>query len=223
VLADAPSSYWHLGEASGSLPMADASGNNRTGTFRSGLSFGAQGALTNGSDTAVSSPGSSGIAYTNQSQAGPTVYSLEAWVKTSSVNGGKVIGLEDVQTGWGVKYDRQIYMTNNGRLAYGILSGGVQQTVISSASYNNNVFHHILATQGASGMALYVDGALVGTNPTVTPDASTGYWRLGGGNLTGWPSAPSSSALVGTFDEFAVYPTALSAARVAAHFAAASS
>jgi hypothetical protein len=223
VLADAPSAYWHLGEVSGSLPMADASGQNRTGTYRSGLSFGGAGALTGGTDTAVVSPGSSGIAYTNQSAAGPTVYSLEAWVKTNSVNGGKVIGLEDVQTGWGVKYDRQIYMTNNGRLAYGIVSGGVQQTIITTASYNNNVFHHIVATQGATGMALYVDGVLVGTNATVTPDASSGYWRLGGGNLTGWPSAPSSSALIGTFDEFAVYPTALTAAQVSAHFAAAAS
>jgi hypothetical protein len=223
VLADAPTSYWHLGEAAGTLPMADASGNNHSGTYRSGLSFGATGALTGGSDTAVSSPGSSGIAYTNQQQAGPTVYSLEAWVKTSSFNGGKIIGLENVQTGWGTTYDRQLYMTNNGRIAYGILSAGVQQTVITTASYNNNVFHHVVATQGAGGMALYVDGVLVGTNATVTPDAATGYWRIGGGNLTGWPSAPSSSALIGTFDEIAVYPTALSAARVAAHFAAASS
>ena len=71
-------------------------------------------------------------------------------------------------------------------------------------------------------MALYVDGVLIGTNATVTPDAYNGYWRLGGGNLTGWPNAPASSALLGTFDEVAVYPTALSAAQVAAHFAAAS-
>ena len=164
----------------------------------------------------------SGIGYSNQSVAGPTTYSLEAWVKTSSFNGGKIIGLEDTRTGWGTVYDRQIYMTSNGRIAYSIRSGGVLQTITTVASYNNNVFHHIVATQGASGMTLYVDGVSVGTNATVTPDAATGFWRVGGGNLTGVQNAPASSALIGTFDEVAVYPTALSAGQVTAHFAAAS-
>ena len=50
---------------------------------------------------------------------------------------------------------------------------------------------------------------------------TTGFWRVGGGNLTGWLNAPASSALIGTFDEVAVYPTALNAAQVSAHFAAA--
>lgn len=222
VLADAPSMYWHLGEL-GAVPIADASGFNRSGTFRAGLSFGQPDALVNGTDTAIIS-GTSGIGYSNQQAqaANLTTYSLEAWVKTSSFNGGKVIGLENVQVGWGTTYDRQIYMTNNGRLAYGIRSGGVNQVITSTASYNNNVFHQVVATQGPSGMALYVDGALVGTNATVTPDAATGYWRVGGGNLTGWLNVPASSALLGTFDEVAVYPTALSAAQVANHFAAAS-
>ena len=220
VALDTPSMYWRLGEL-GQLPVADASGLNRVGTYRNGLTFGVEDALVNGSDTAVLMSGTSGIAYSNQSQAAPTTYSMEAWVKTSSFNGGKILGYEDTQTGWGVNYDRQIYMTNNGRIAYGIKSGGVNQVITSTGLYNNNAWHHIVATQGADGMALYVDGVLIGTNATVTPDAYNGYWRLGGGNLTGWLNAPASSALIGTFDEVAVYPTALSAAQVSAHFTAA--
>ena len=220
VLADTPSMYWHLGELTQS-PLADASGFNRVGTYRNGLTYGVNDALVNGSDTAVLMSGTSGIAYTNQSQPAPTTYSIEAWVKTSSFNGGKILGYEDAQTGWGVNYDRQVYMTNNGRIAYGIKSGGVNQVITSSTLYNNNVWHHVVATQGASGMALYVDGVLIGTNATVTPDAYNGFWRLGGGNLTGWLNAPASSALIGAFDEVAVYPTALSAAQVSAHFSAA--
>jgi hypothetical protein len=69
-------------------------------------------------------------------------------------------------------------------------------------------------------MALYVDGALIGTNATVTPDAYNGYWRVGGGNLTGWLNAGGTTALRGIYDEVAVYPTALSAAQVSAHYAA---
>ncbi len=177
VLADAPSMYWHLGEQTQS-PLADASGFNRIGTYRNGLTFGQDDALVNGSDTAVLSPGTSGVAYSNQSQAAPTTYSIEAWVKTGSFNGGKILGYEDVQTGWGVNYDRQLYMTNNGRIAYGIKSGGVNQVITSTTLYNNNVWHHVVATQGAGGMALYVDGSLIGTNapsrrmPTTATGAS---------------------------------------------------
>ncbi len=160
------------------------------------------------------------MAYSNQQVTNPQAYSLEAFVKTTS-NGGKILGLENTQTGWGTTYDRHLYMTG-GRIVYGILSGGVQQVITSPSTYNNGAFHHIVATQGASGMALYIDGALVGTNPTVSPTAANGYWRVGGGNLTGWPNAPGASALGGTYDEVAVYPTALSADRVLAHYNAAS-
>lgn len=221
VLADGSSMYWRLNEL-GPGTVGDSSAlHNRTGTYRNGLTFAQDDALTNGSDFAVTSPGSSGVAYSNQAQAAPSTYSIEAWIKTNSFNGGKILGYEDVQTGWGTHFDRQLYMTNNGRIGYGIVAGGVQQTVLSSTLYNNNVWHHVVATQGAAGMALYVDGVLIGTNAAVTPDAYTGYWRLGGGNLTGWPSAPASSALIGSFDEVAVYPTQLTAAQVAAHFTAA--
>ncbi|MBE7188961.1 PKD domain-containing protein, partial [Jatrophihabitans endophyticus] len=37
-------------------------------------------------------------------------------------------------------------------------------------------------------------------------------------NLNGWPSQPSSNYFAGTIDEAAVYPTALSAAQVTAHY-----
>jgi hypothetical protein len=220
VMADLPSMYWRLNEL-GVGNIVDSSGNNRTGTYRNGLTYAQEDALVNGSDYAVVSPGSSGVGYTNQQQAGPTTYTIEAWVKTGSFNGGKILGFENAQTGWGTSHDRVLYMTNNGRIGYGIVSGGAQQSILSTTLFNNDQWHHVVATQGASGMALYVDGALIGTNAAATPDAYSGYWRLGGGNLTGWPSAPASSALVGSFDEAAVYPTELTAAQVAAHYAAA--
>jgi hypothetical protein len=220
VMADTPSLYWRLNElAQGNI--VDSSGLNRTGTYRNGVTYFSEDALVNGSDFGVIS-GSSGVGYSNSQQAAPTTYSIEAWVKTGSFNGGKILGYENAQTGWGTSFDRHLYMTNNGRIGYGIVSGGAQQSILSTTLFNNNLWHHVVATQGANGMALYVDGVLIGTNPTVTPDAYTGYWRLGGGNLTGWPSAPASSALLGSFDEAAVYPTELTAAQVAAHYAAAS-
>ena len=62
--------------------------------------------------------------------------------------------------------------------------------------------------------------------------AYTGYWRVGGDNLNGWnldpwgsnsqgTTQPHSYYFNGTIADVAVYPAALSAAQVAAHYAAA--
>ncbi|WP_449066724.1 LamG-like jellyroll fold domain-containing protein, partial [Planomonospora algeriensis] len=81
--------------------------------------------------------------------------------------------------------------------------------------------HHVVATQGSGGIALYVDGRRVGQNGAVTGAQSyDGYWRIGGDNLNGWPSQPTSAYLAGDIDEVAVYPSALSLAKVNEHYTA---
>ena len=86
-------------------------------------------------------------------------------------------------------------MTNNGRLVFGTNGSAGQQTITTSASYRDGNYHHLVATQGPSGMALYVDGVLVGTNAATNGENINGYWRVGGDRVSGWPDAPSSSLL----------------------------
>ena len=80
-------------------------------------------------------------------------------------------------------------------------------------------------------MKLYVDGTMIGTLRTSADRSYTGFWRIGGDRLTGWnldfwhsnsqgTTEPASSYFNGTIGDVAVYPTALSASRVAAHYAA---
>ena len=65
-----------------------------------------------------------------------------------------------------------------------------------------------------------------------TAQAYTGYWRVGGDNLNAWnldpwgsnsqgTTQPHSFYFNGTIGDVAVYPVALSASQVAAHYAAA--
>jgi hypothetical protein len=81
-------------------------------------------------------------------------------------------------------------------------------------------------------MAFYVDGRLAGTTTSSSAQPYTGYWRVGGDNLNGWnldewgsnsqgTTQPYSYYFNGTIADVAVYPTALAAAQVQAHFAAA--
>ena len=66
-----------------------------------------------------------------------------------------------------------VCMRNDGKLSFGASSGG-QQTAVTPAAYNDGAWHHVVATQGAGGMKLYVDGIERATNPTT-----------GGGELHG--------------------------------------
>jgi hypothetical protein len=58
-----------------------------------------------------------------------------------------------------------IYMANSGQIYFGV---GANKTIYSPHDYNDGNWHLIDATFGAGGMALYVDGALVASNSTVT-------------------------------------------------------
>ena len=68
-------------------------------------------------------------------------------------------------------------------------------------------------------MNLYVDGAKVGHNGQTNNQSYTGYWRVGGDNLGGWPDT-GSNFFAGSIDETAVYDHALNLAAVQSHYAA---
>jgi hypothetical protein len=130
--------------------------------------------------------------------------------------------------GSGGNYDRHIYLDGAGKVWFGVYNGG-NQTIGTTASYNDGNWHMAAATLSSAGMALYVDGVLRGTDSNATAEASTGWWRVGCGNLAGWgtdwtgpnnPGTTSTTAtnvpFVGSLDEATVYAgTALTAANVA--------
>jgi len=221
VYNDQPSSYWRLDESSGTT-AADDSNNGNTGQYGTGVTLGTPGALVSyPGDTAVTLDGASdGVISGSTAGASPSSFSTELWFKTTTTSGGKLIGFGNSQTGLSSNYDKQVYMTDSGQLVFGTYNGGTD-TVISSNSYNDGSWHYLVATQGANGMALYVDGALTGSNTVTTNQSYTGYWRIGGDNLNSWPYQPTSDYFAGSVDEAAVYPTALTAAQVSAHYAAA--
>ena len=110
----------------------------------------------------------------------PTVYTEEAWFKTTTTRGGKIIGFGRARAGSSGGYDRHVYMQDDGRLVFGVWTGQ-PNTVTTSGVYNDGQWHHVVATQSGEGMKLYVDGVLSGTNPqTQAQDYNgllEGRWR----------------------------------------------
>jgi PKD repeat protein len=214
VLGAGASHYWRLGEASGSTGYDWAGFDDLS--EQPGITHGAAGAITGDSDKASTFDGSStdGGAVSPTAAPGPDTYTEAAWFRTTSTSGGKIIGYGNAATGDSNNYDRQVYLDNSGHVIYGVYNGDTT-TLATPGAYNDGNWHQVVASLSSAGMALYVDGKRVGTNPGVTEGQSyTGYWRVGGDNLAFWPNQPDSNYFGGDIDEAAIYPTALSLAQV---------
>ncbi|WP_345432833.1 PKD domain-containing protein, partial [Modestobacter marinus] len=211
VAADGAQDHWPLGEAPGSTTAYDHAGGQDL-TVGAGVTAGRSGALAGDTDTAFEFDGTQGLAATRTAIDGPQTFTVEAWFQTTSWSGGKIVGFGSANTGLSGSYDRHVYMDGTGRVSFGVYPGS-SQVVRSSTRYNDGRWHHVAASLGPNGMALYVDGRLVGSRAAVTKaQAYRGYWRIGGDRS--WSGAPYFN---GSIDEVAVYPTALPADVVARH------
>jgi signal peptidase I len=216
VTADAPTVLWRLNEASGTVAADYTGGDN--GTYRGTYTLGAAGALASEpADKAVSSSAAQVTA--NNSSTAPSAFTVEAWVKTTSSAGGRLVGIgnQGGSTSSTVA-DDVLYVGTTGKAYFGVGTG--KATVASPGVVNDGSWHHLAGTYSATaGMTLYVDGTAVAARAGALGLAvATGYWRAGADSLSGWTAAPTGTApLNGSIDEVAIYPTALSATRIAAH------
>ncbi|WP_010533410.1 PKD domain-containing protein [Brachybacterium squillarum] len=214
VLEDDPLLYYPLGDTeaawagtdpalfgAGVAPGQDGISNSATGPS----------GLDGGSDATIGENGATGPA--------PEEWSAEVWVRTETTTGGKLLGFGDRSSGTSLTYDRQVYMTDAGTLRFGTYPNGTTHTIGTEESFNDGQWHHVVASQGADGMTLTVDGQVLATDPDVTgADDREGSWRFGGDSVNGWPDRPSTDFLTGDLDEAAVYDRVLPRDRIAEHY-----
>ncbi|MDJ0383122.1 DNRLRE domain-containing protein [Streptomyces sp. G-G2] len=220
VRTDGATQYWRYDESA--LPfVADSSdGGNSSGVHLNAPALRQTPGAVTGASTAIGFNGTNTQVYGDRRTTVGNTYTLETWFKTNTTRGGKLFGFGNNQTRGSNQYDKHIYMTNDGRLIYGVYTGATRTiTTGGSDRYNDNQWHHVVATQGAGGMVLYVDGAQKGTLNVTTNENFSGYWHAGGDSLGSWPERPTSDYWAGQLDETAVYPTVLTPAQVQNHFA----
>lgn len=209
VIADGPVAYWRFEESGGTVAV-DEMGNypgTFTGTVAHGSGIaGSRGAVFDGTTTRV-------IVGDVFAFAGTAPYTLEVWANPSFVD-GTVRFLVDRSSSSTPTDGYQLYYADSFTL-YAREIQGAEAGYASAPALVANRWAHLVATYDGDSNALYVDGELINSSPApALPVATTGRFTLGdlgGDQFYKYP---------GTLDEVAIYPTALSAARIAAHTAA---
>lgn len=231
VLVDNPLAYWRFDETAG--PTAhDSSGHCMDGTYKGPVVYGATGALAKSTDTAITLNG--GGAYVDMgdvlSFTNLAPFSLEMWVRPVLVN-TEYRGLITKE------YETPDMSDREGYVLFQMATAGTgferYQSFVSEGSYcapdggapdaggcsESGSWVHLVATFDGGNMNLYQNGVLV-AGPTFSPQMiqpTPGCSLVVGALLCG-----STGYFSGDIDEVAVYGTALSPARVNAHYVAAS-
>ncbi|MEZ5114750.1 MAG: signal peptidase I [Candidatus Nanopelagicales bacterium] len=226
VLADDPLMFFRLNDSRGTVAINSAPGG-QPGNYGNAnrWAFGVTPEpLPNNPGTAVQPVNPNACLSTSPQVAAPTTYSVEAWFRANPGADGQLVGFQGAATGTGGNDDRHLYLTPGGALSFGVGRANDMTVASTTAGYADGQWHQVVVTRTPAQTKIYVDGTPVVSGPPGTTWTYNGYWRIGCGNLNGWPGAPVSQPNRGVFGgalaNVAIYPTALSDARIQAHFAA---
>lgn len=209
VLADSPVGYWKMDEASGNI--ADSSGNAQTMTVSGTPTYRATGPGTGNFGVTFVSASSQVFTRTD---AGTSVFdtgdtfSLEVWYKRSAVQGVVQTFLCKGTNTW------RFYIGTDNKLNLDKTNAAGSLVKSSGAITDTTTWHHCVVTKTGATRAMYLDGvdvSAVGVDATMVD---------GNGDMLIANGAAAGQFLDGSLSHVAVYNTALSAARVAAHYAA---
>jgi len=229
VLSDSPIAYFRLDESSGPT-MCDSSASANNGTYVSGVHFGVPGAIAG--DSAVAAVAQSSGVGTGGSGSGLTgdqSFTLEAWfhstgtirdqslVSMGQAGEGNVAGLSTWTSDTGKGTPSQLVLD----LYVGVENAStlpIWDTRAVGVNLWDGKWHYLAITYSAAADKVtgYVDGHDLGAlTPVTSINLLASPIRVGY-----WLDTYINQGMIGDVDEVAVYPTALSPARVEAHFLA---
>ncbi len=206
VLADNPVAYYSFEEASGNF--ADSSGNGRTLTAVGTWSYRSAG-LLNG-NTGKSATVAEEWASTTYSPPNTSPFTIEMIVKVTSLPGTTQRVCSGGKTGSG---GWACGVSSAGK--WELTTFGVQDYDFTAGPTAGTAYHAVFVFDTSQDVTLYINGSLSET-VTGTSEPSATTQKL-------WVATQSSGVadqFGGVIDELAVYNTALSAGRIAAHYAA---
>jgi PKD repeat protein/glucose/arabinose dehydrogenase len=215
VLADSPAGYWRLGDSSGTL--ADASGGGRPGIYVGLPTLGVPGALNGDSNTAVGFNGTTQYAEVPFAAAlNPGQFTIEAWAYVTGGAGTYRAVVTSRDSATGNRRGFVIYAGSNDGWQLWLGTGTDAWRVVFGPAVALNTWTHLVGTFDGTTTSLYVNGVLAGSQTGAFGANAARPFRIAAGATEGGPLF----FFPGRVDEVALYPTALAATRVQAHYAA---
>ncbi|RIK75719.1 MAG: hypothetical protein DCC68_20750 [Planctomycetota bacterium] len=208
VVLDAnPLAYWRLDEMGGATAVDEAGAFH--GTYQGGYTLGAAGAIADPANTAAEFNGTSGFVDVGYRPALNlrSDFSISAW-----------IWLDDISEDHRVVANPNASMSTAG-FAFGVVDGRLRFTAYVAQDYDTNPviaagrWYHVAVVFDASYDAtFYVNGQFLQKIDGVAPAySSASPFKIGAGSRSFWD---------GRLDEVAIFAHSLSAAQIAAQYAA---
>lgn len=214
VTADDPIMWADLAETSGAS-AADRSGNGRTGTYGGTVTLGQPTLAPGLPGTSVAVSGGGWVDWAAASWQRPPVFSAELWFQVHVHDGAYLMGCDDAGA---FSVDRIWHVQDGvtGRVYY----DGGSPVQAGGATLALDVTHQVVLTWDGDFARLYIDGALASTSSDASAAMNTS---------TLYPLTLGATAddregriykLNGRMQHAIMFDTALSAERIAAHYAA---
>lgn len=163
--------------------------------------------------------GTTGAGTSFSSSTGPQTYSVAAWFKSSTPQGGVFAWSNTLIASSASNYDRMLYFNSDGSLTFYTYPNSNKRVTTSGTNYADGQWHLgvVTATSGSGAkIELYVDNTYIGSTTSGVANSSqanTGYWQIGhafGNNVGG-----AGSWFNGNISNVATFSNALTAADVA--------
>ncbi|MHB1266284.1 MAG: baseplate hub domain-containing protein [Acidithiobacillus ferriphilus] len=212
VLQDKPVAYWPLDELSGTVAN-DQSGNGYNGTYTGDFTLGLAGIPAGG--TGAKFDGTTGYVVAPLVTAAVASFTLEAWVNFDGASAlhGPFVENGNGANGYSMGCGSGTYDTagNDFMSLYEVKSWNLPSTTTPIPTTG---WHHCVIVVGANvETTYYLDGIQVGTNANSVIIAPTGNSYLATDYL-----GAADRYFGGILSNCAIYNTALSAARILAHY-----
>ncbi len=229
VLADSPQGYYHFNEASGTT-ATDSSGHGRDGTYSGTVTFlqtpfsSLPGHAVDFSDGSGSTQVAHVSIQTTAFSPGTGDFTIEGWIKVENdLSGFFGSGIFHTVNASGDTFDLIVFPANEFGTPKLTISSNWGTPDPAGDYPNDNAWHYFAVTSHDLGtnhstITFYLDGVFV--DSTTFGNGSTNM-NLNTTAVAIGSSGFGSNDMRGQVDEWAVYNTALSSGRIAAHYAAA--
>lgn len=214
VLADSPLAYWRQDDASGTTMTDAITGGTHNGTYSGTVTLNQTGLLVGDSNPCADFGGGSALVTSGTWMDGSAV-TVEAIIRPDTIPGAG--GYQFIASrNDGGTIGPWWLAVKGGKVSFLILTGTTGATeFIGTATLSASTTYHIACTYDGANMRIFINGTQdASTAKTGALDTRTTSIKVGN-----WQSA--NLPFDGKIDELALYGTALSPSRIAAHYTAA--